>query len=360
LSRSIRRILATPVATAAAVPGADRYRKHFSAEAHLWTLIYHGLQGQASLRQTHEALNDPLFWTRLGLPPTGISRSQLARSTSSRPLACFQTLFTQLRDRITTGGQGRKIEIVDSSFLALSAKLAPWSQHGKHAPGVRVHTGFDLDTAIPTHLTITGTETPDIMAFRQRHWDDLVGWTILMDRGYYGHRLFVELRDARISWICPLHPQAVFTVSETVPGPWPVTSRGDRIVADQTIRLGSPNNRQGAVIANLRLITSVTTDGQVHRTVTDRQDLPPTEVVMLYRHRWQIELFFRWIKHELQVLHPLGTSRQAVELTLVLAAIIAMLAVLLATDRPSHVTTIAWVKGLATTFLLTIITTNSS
>lgn len=360
LSRLIRRTLAKPIATAAAVPGADRYRKHFSAEAHLWALVYHGLEANPSLRQTHEALNDPAFWSHLGLPPTGVSRSQFARSSTSRPLACFHTLFTRLRDRITAVGQTAKIEVVDSSFLGLSAKLAPWSQHGKHAPGVRAHTAFDLTTGIPTHLTITTTETPDIMAFRQRDWDELAGWTILMDLGYYGHRLFAELRDARISWICPLHPQAAFDVIATLPGPWPVTAAGDRIVADQTIRLGSPNNRQGAVIEDLRLITSVNAEGQTHRTVTDRQDLLPTEVAMLYRQRWQIELFFRWIKHELQVLHPLGTSRQAVELTLLLAAIVAMLAVLLATDRPPNVTMIAWVKGMATKLLLAIMGVDSS
>lgn len=92
--RRLRRLLTPLVARAAAVPGADRYRKHFPAAAHLWLLLRHVLRGGDSLRQTHaEVTADPAEWVRLGLPG-GISRSQLARSSTSRPTACAEVLFT--------------------------------------------------------------------------------------------------------------------------------------------------------------------------------------------------------------------------------------------------------------------------
>jgi hypothetical protein len=361
LTRQLRHLLTDPIATAAAVPDANRYRKHFSADAHLWSLVWHGLAASPSLRQTHAQLDDPAFWDRLGLPPSGISRSQFARSTVSRPLACITSLYTTLRDRIgAPRSRQDPIHLVDSSFLGLSANLSPWSKHGGHAAGVRVHTGFDLESAIPTHLTITGAETPDISAFRDRDWTDLTGWTVLMDLGYYGHQLFATLREAEVSWICPLHPQASFVVTATIPGPWWPTAAGDTMVADQTIRLGSPNNRRGAVLDAMRLITSVNAHGEAHRTVTDRFDLSPADVVSLYRQRWQIELFFRWIKHQLTVLHPLGTSRQAVIVTLYLAAIVTILGELLAAKHNANVTDIAWVKHLAQKLYLTILILDDS
>lgn len=99
LSRQIRCLLADPIAAAAHVP--DRYRKHFTASAHLWLLVLHGLSGNTSLRQTHAMVAaDPTFWDRLGLPDSAVSRSQLAQSSTSRPRTCFETLFTTLRDQL--------------------------------------------------------------------------------------------------------------------------------------------------------------------------------------------------------------------------------------------------------------------
>lgn len=346
---SIARALAVPVATAAAVTGADRYRKHFTARAHLWMLLDHGLAARPSLRRTHASISgDPTFWPRLGLPPTGVSRSQLARSSHTRPRACLLRLFGTLRAPVVGRGAARRLHVVDSSFLALSEKLAPWSRHGHHAAGVRLHLGVDLPGAIPTHVCLSGTKTPDIAAWRARDWAALAGWTVLMDGGYYSHADFAQLRAGAVSWICPLNAQARVVVTADRLGPWPPTAAGDAILADQTITLGSPNNRNGAVLPGLRLVTRRNRHGTVHRTVTDRGDLLATEVVALYRQRWQIELFFRFLKHQLGVLHPLGYSPDAVALTLLLALIVALVLVLLEAVRPANLADIGWAEVLAT------------
>lgn len=356
LPRHLRRLLTSPIHRAAMVPGANRYRKHFPALAHLWFLVWHGLSASPSLRQSHAiAAADPVFWSGVGLPPTGISRSQLARSSTSRPVACAEQLFLTLlghlpQARRRTAPWGR-VHLVDSTFLTLSAHLAPWSRHGQHAPGLRVHTGVNLALGIPDHLRFSLTDTHDVRAFRERDWTAWRGWTVVVDLGYYSHQVFATLRDAKVSWLCPLHAQARVQVTAARSGPWERTPAGDEVIADQVITLGSPNNRRGAVVPDVRLVTSRNAQGVLHQTVTDRFDLPAPAIATLYRQRWQIELFFRWLKHHLGVLHPLGHSPQAVLLTLYLAAIIAVLAVLLATDRPRHLSDIAWVRMLGQTLL---------
>src|SRR6478735_6640711 len=173
LGRRLRCILTTPIRTAAAVPGADAYRKHFPASAHLWFLVWHTLSASPSLRQSHASANaDPGFWTQLGLPPTGVSRSQLTRSSTSRPLGCAETLLATLQQQVPAAARvtpdwGR-VQLVDSTFVTLSAQLSPWSQHGRHAPGLRVHTGVNLATGIPDQLHFTLADTHDIRAFRDR------------------------------------------------------------------------------------------------------------------------------------------------------------------------------------------------
>jgi len=351
--RRPRRLLAPLVAEAAAVPGADRYRKHFSASAHLWIVLRHVLLGSESLRQTHGELSgDADAWERLGLPQ-GISRAQLARSSTSRPSVCAETLFDALatlarrQHRLDPDWvRLQRIQAVDSTFIALSSKLSPWSPHGGHAPGVRVHTGLDLASSIPISLQLTLTDTHDAAALDARDLAKLKGWTLLIDLGYYGHRRFAELRAAEVSFICPLQAQAVYVIDAAHPVPPITTPEGDVVLRDETITLGSPNNRNGAVVPNLRLVTSQNAAGIEHRFVTERHDLPAAEVASLYRKRWQIELFFRWLKHQLTLLHPFGTSREAVWLSILIAACVAILSSLIDQDRPHADSRIAWLRGV--------------
>jgi hypothetical protein len=344
----LRRLLRKPIAQGAAVPGADAYRKHFPATAHRWFLLWHGLSAAPSLRQSHAIADaDPVLWTRLGLPPGGISRSQLARSSTSRPPACLAAVFAALpRPGTALPKAWGDIRLIDSTFLTLSATLAPWSQYGKHAPGVRVHPGYDLGRRVPTDFTFTLADHHDVRAFRERDWTDLVGWTVIVDLAYYAHRTFAALRAAKVSWVCRLHDQARHAVTAAQHGPWLPTAAGDQVLTDQVITLGSPNNRNGAVLPAVRLITSRNAEGTRPTFVTDRHDLPPTDIVPLSRHRWPIELFFRFLKHHLGVLRPLGQSPAAIALTFWLAAIVALLLVVLDADRPAHLSAIAWVRAL--------------
>jgi Transposase DDE domain len=355
--RRLRRCLAPLVAQAGATAGADRYRKHFPATAHLWILLAHLLSGRDSLRQTHaELAADPDAWGRFGVPG-GVSRSQLARSSTSRPAACAEALFaavvTAARRHHAADSVWRtlaKHQVVDSTFLRLAGKLAPWSRHGQHTPGVRIQTGFDLAGAIPSELRLTLTDTADSAALLERDLTGLAGWTLVFDLGYYAHRSFARLRDHAVSFLCRLHPQAVYHVTADHAVDATPSSVGDVVQSDQTITLGSPNNRRGAVLPGVRLVVSRNAKGEAQRFVTDRFDLTAAEVAALYRQRWQIELFFRWLKYQLKRLQPLGASREAVWLGIVIAATVAVLTSLILADRPRGCSRIEWLRGVAVAF----------
>ncbi len=362
--RRLRRLVRPCVARAAAVPGADRDRKHFPAHAHLEILLDHVLDGSDSLRQTHARLDgQPGAWAALDLA-AGISRSQLARSSTSRSPACAERLWQEvlLRARAVRPDPEWQaltaVQVVDSTFLARSAALSPWSHYGRHAAGVRVQCGYDLADAIPTHLGPTLADTHDARALKERDLAPLAGWTILIDLGDYGHKQFVRLRAAAVSVICPLHAQAAYRVTAAQPVDPTPTPDGDVVLTDETITPGSPNNRNGAVLDALRLVTSQNQHGTPHRFVTDRTDRTAAEVVRLYRTRWHIERFFRWLKHALKTLTPLGTSPQAVWLTVLLAAIAAVLLMVAETDRPIAVSRIAWLRTVAQAFAPTALTSS--
>jgi hypothetical protein len=352
--RQTYRLLRPCIQRAAATPGADRYRKHFPAAAHLWILLLHGLWGSSSLRQTYATLlGVPRGFARLGLP-AGISFSQLARSSTSRPGQCFETVLAELSAQARRAVRPdptwrllRKVQIVDSTFLTLSAQLSPWSRHGRHAPGVRLHSAIDLARHLPTRVWLTGADCHDYADFARVDLSPYVGWTVLLDRGYYGHRLFARLQTAGVSFLCRMQPQAHYHVLATRTVSAKPTPDGDVLLHDRTIRLGSANNRRGAVLGPLRLVTSRNRTGQRQQFLTDRFDLTAAELVRLYRKRWQIELFFRFLKHQLTVATPLGYSRAAVWLTVLLATIIALLMTLLDPIRPAALSRIAWLRACA-------------
>ncbi len=352
-SRQVRRLLAPSIRRAARTPGANRYRKHFPTAAHLWILLLHGLSAAPSLRQTYAMLGTvPGLFARLGLGQ-GISFSQLARSSTSRPSACAEALLADViaqAQRAVVPDRSwrilRRVQLIDSTFLRLSVKLSPWSQHKGFTPGVRVQTRVDLARQMPTGLRLHLVDTNDHAALRSEDLAPLRGWTVLIDLGYYGHRQFARLRGAGVSFRSWLHPQAVYQVTAVrAVSPTP-TRDGDLVLSDETITLGSANNRAGTVLPGIRLIRSRNRAGRAQAFITDRFDLTAPELVRLYRYRWQIELFFRFLKHQLGLTTPLGQSRAAVWLTVVLAAIIVLVLALTETERPAAMSRIAWLRGL--------------
>lgn len=357
--RQIRHRLEPFVARAAHTPGADRYRKRFTAYAHLWVLLVHVLWQSTSLRITHARLAaTPRWWQRWGMQ-AAISFSQLARSSSSRPVACVETALEEIlvavRRQALHDPLARTLAhaaALDSTFIRLSAKLSPWSVYGKFTPGVRVQALLELGREVPDQLRLTLADINDHTALWQRDLTPWRGWTLLFDLGYYGHQQLERLGHHGVHFITRLQPQASFVCTAVRGVPVGLTPDGDTILRDWTIRLGSTNNRRGAVVPGLRLVSSRNQAGQVHHFVTDRFDLSATEVVMLYRRRWRIELFFRWLKYQLGLTQPLGHTRAAVWLTVLVVLIVALLLLLFMDAQPPGVSRVAWLSQMALTLLI--------
>jgi hypothetical protein len=347
---------------------ADRYRKKFLATTHLWMLVLHMASGSASLRQTHARLGaNTQIRRRLGLEQW-ISLSQLARSSTSRKPACLVELIEMLTKKIKAAPSFlnmcndeewkhlNKVKAVDSTFVRLSATLSPWSVHGGYEAGGKVQCGLDLATQIPQVLCMTTAQTSDQSAL----WEQVVdkdlsawkGWTLIVDLGYYGHKYFEHLMVGGVHFLSKLHAQAYYKVVDSKPVSqkegW-TPSKDDEVLSDEVIVLGSSHNRKGAVLQGVRLITCRNYKGEECRFITSRYDLEGWEVVELYRRRWDIELFFRWLKRQLGAVRPLGYSREAVWITVLVGALVALLWLLLESLQPPPpgMSRICWLRAVA-------------
>ena len=350
----LQRTIQPALEQAAALPGLDRYRKTFPALAHLWILVLHVLDGSPSLRQTHARLQvrDQL-WRAWGMHRF-VSRPQLTRSTTSRPLAgathLFHALCSQAQRRSIRDPDLRlllRIEAIDSTFITLSEHLAPWSKHRQAAAGVFLQCGLDLARGLPAWLVLHGREANDRGMLAKRPLADLAGWTVLFDKGYYAHTLLAALRDANVDFITRRYAPATYVILDTWDLPRFPLGSGDTVVADLLIDLGSPHNRTSTVVRAVRLIQYTTATGDLHEVLTSRLDLAPEVVIALYRKRWRIELFFRLLKRQLGLIRPLGYSRKAVWLTILVVATVAVLLVLVEGMRPPDTTRVAWARAIA-------------
>lgn len=372
LTRRLRRFLAAevprlrpPLRRGAARWRADRYRKHFDAVAHALLLIFHGLRRSESLRQSYAAFADCrglLALSGLGGADRddgviGVSFSQVAASNHSRPAAFLQDLAAELSRRVRQAGRGAGVPYpldlyaLDSTVLRLSLRRAPWLgpiSRGEQ-PGVRVQVGYTPALDLPDVLCVTTTRRNDCQGLDVGLLDDaarlaaLRDQTLVLDLGYYSHARFARLRAAAVHFVTRLHPQAavgeVLDLEVQAPLPLPEGAAGRITVqADRRVTVGSPSNKRGAVLPGLRVVVATVqplpaaarrgTHDVVYHLLTDRWDLEAAAVVQLYLWRWQIELFFRWLKSFLHLPRLLGYSENAVLMTIWLAVISHLLTLL--------------------------------
>lgn len=370
LNRTVRRWLAAtlrdlrPALKASANRcQADRYRKQFDHFAHAVFLCYHGLSGHESLRTSYPTFpTAPGLVTLAGLDTPdperlGISFSQLADASRRRPAALLSGVLPTLVARVRAAGVRpgtalpAALRVLASTLLRLALGLVPWlpATGGTDHPGGRVQTLYAPAFDLVEQVLVTDTRANDCQGFDALLFDDpdrlatLAGCTLGVALGYSSHARFARLRTGDVHFVRRLHPQAALRieaegpVQALVPGldGGPIT-----VQADQRITLGSANNRAGAVLPGLRLITATVAPAArarrqgasptVDRLITDRWDLSAAEVVQLYLWRWEIELFFRWLKHHVKLPCWLGYSRNAVELTVAVALVVHRLLVLAA------------------------------
>lgn len=270
---------------------------------------------------------------RSGLRTT-VARSTLAEANENRPSAIYADLCKNLIHRARALYQGELfikdlrelVYILDSTTIDLSLTLCPWAYYGARPPaGLKVHTQLDLRGPIPSFVHISSLKMRDNFfldsllveagAFyvMDKAFFDLVRlYTIHTKRGYFITR---PLRHVKFKKIKPI----------SIPD-------GGNVLTDYLVHcrgiVGARNYPE-----RLRLIRYIDPTRDKKLTfVTNNLDLPPQKIADLYKARWQIEIFFKWIKQNLHISAFLGRSRNAIE-TQIWIALVAYLLVAIAKKK---------------------------
>jgi IS4 transposase len=264
------------------------------------------------------------FQQELGIQ--SISASQLSRKHKQVDSALLEQVFMELVLRIrqnTAPTSLRKdFRIIDSTTIGLCLQKYKWAEFRKTKAGVKLHfrlAYIDDETVVPEKVILTPAKKND-----RSQLDTLVdevGLTYVYDRGYIDYARFDDYCERGIFFVTRTKKNAVIRPIESF------TLPSDSCVrTDEMVYVGTPQKRMENV---LRLIHTMDSEGNPVAILTNRFDLSADEIGQIYRERWAIETFFKWMKQHVRIKTFYGTSEQAVMNQLWMALIAFCLLVLI-------------------------------
>ena len=297
----------------------DRYRgdhrvKTFTCLDQYYCMTFAQLTGRESLRDIEaclRAVGPKLYHAGM---KAQVSRTTLAKANEVRDWRIYRdiTLILIEHARRLYAHQPlamnlkRAVYALDSTVVDLSLTLFPWAQHRQHKSAVKVHTQLDLRGNIPAFIRITGGQTHDV------HFLDHVtfeaGAFYVMDKGYIDFQRLYHIHQQQSFFVTRAKDNLAFTRRQSYP-----VDKNRGLRSDQAIRLTGP---QSAVHYPERLRRIHYVDIELNRRfifLTNNFTLSPWTIARLYKFRWQIELFFKWIKQHLHIKAFYGTTPNAVK-----------------------------------------------
>lgn len=299
-----------------AAHGADDSQRGFKTRTQLMAMIYAQLAGAVSLRDLEARLaSHQARLYHLGMGE--VRRSTLGEANAHRPVEVFAGLFALLVKQASRSLR-RKFDgltyLIDSTSLRLNG-LSGWARFSDEVCGAKVHVIYDPEADHPVYAALSGAKVNDITAAKAMPITP--GATYVFDLGYYDYGWWNELDGAGCRIVTRLKPNTpLHEVAER-----PLSPAGN-ILSDRTGYLPARlPGRKNPFVKQLREIRVTIDTGAVLRVLTDDLHSPAEDIAALYKQRWAIELFFRWIKQTLQITRFLGTSENAVRIQATIALI---------------------------------------
>lgn len=298
--------------------GADKLSRALDTKRHLTALLYGQLSGAVSLRDIVTGMaSHQVRLYHLGAAP--VKRSTLSDANATRPWQVFADVFTALLKQVH-GGLRRStadaVRLIDSTSISLSSLSTDWATFSADVFSVKAHIIYDPHADRPIYFAVTNSRINDITAAKAMPIEP--GTTYVYDLGYYDYSWWAKLDDAGCRFVTRLKKNTPLTVvhESRVPPHGHILS--DRI-GHLPQRLA--RSRRNPLQAPVREVCVALESGKVLRIATNDLKASAEEIADLYKQRWQIELFFRWVKQTLRIKHFLGTSENAVRIQIAVALI---------------------------------------
>ena len=301
---------------------SDKHVRTLPTKSQFIALAYGQMAGISGLREIVTVVNShaaKLY--HLGATP--VRRSTLSDANTLRPSAVFETLFTRLvglSHRTLRKDMNELVYLIDSTSLKLNELSAKWARFSATTCGAKIHVVHDPDADMPVHAVFSTAKVNDITAAQKM--PIVAGATYVFDLGYYHYRWWQSMHAQGCRFVTRLKKNTKLTLTRER-----LVEPGLPVLAD---RIGYLPRRQAATRRNpfqdeVREVEVRIDNGKILRILTNDLTSPAQVIADLYKRRWAIELYFRWIKQTLAIRKFIGTSENAIRTQVFIALIVFLL-----------------------------------
>ena len=231
---------------------------------------------------------------------------------------------------------------VDGSVIEAVGKMA-WALWRSDRNGIKIHCQYEILKGTPISMEVTDANTNEKAVLAEILQPNRI---YVLDRGYAKYSLLEEIMNVKSSFVCRIRDNAVYRTIENKALTGKAIKEG--IAFDKTVDLGSDPKK--LILKKIRIVTVKCNpknrpsrtggrggprQGQLIYIATDRFDLEPETIAEIYKHRWTIEIYFRFFKHILGCRHLISHNKNGIEIQMYMAIIACMLITLWTGRKPS-------------------------
>ena len=304
--------------------GSDKHCKGFSSWDHLVAMVYAQLSQARSLRQVEAGFNaQDTHHFHLGTQ--AVRRSTLADANAKRTPQVFEEVARSLMSRAERQLRSSCRELLyllDSTAITLKGLgFDDWTQaHStRHVQGVKLHMLYSAQTQAPCWQSITMGNASDVSQGRTVPLQP--GAVYVFDKGYYDYDWWARIDRAGAVFVTRYKYNAVLRLQQQLPVP---PEAAEVVLADELVCFANKTPRGGKRNSYDKALRRVTVARQGKRALvlaTNDLDSPASLIAQRYKERWEVELFFKWIKQHLDIKRFYGRSENAVRVQILTALI---------------------------------------
>jgi len=248
-----------------------------------------------------------------------IKRTTFSRANEKLDYQFYSDLFSKLYKQCSYQAPKHnfrfksKLISLDGSLIDLSMKIFPWADYNKKKSAMKLHVGLDHDGLIPAFSSLTGAKESEMKQVDL--WKFTKGSVLVFDKGYNNFSWHKALSSKGLIWVTRIRGNAKYRVVKELPA-----TKNLNIISDQIIEYTGEKSLKENLPA-IRLVNYYDPVTQKdYQFITNQFKWSAQTIADIYKDRWQVELFFKWIKQNLKIKAFLGNSKNAV-MTQIMAAL---------------------------------------
>jgi len=238
-----------------------------------------------------------------------IKRSTLSDALKQRDSRIYEKYYYSLFKNLNREQRrkfGNKINIIDSTTISLCVEKFDWAKYKSTKGGIKLHTMIDGDTRIPEHVIITNANVHDIQGVKKQVTHRR-GEIYVYDRGYACYRYLYDIELQGAFFVTRLKSNWNIKVLKSE------MHDGTAVLFDEIVEVDGP--KRSEYPKPLRVVTFYhEVSGKILKFLTNNFEMTAEMIAEIYKYRWQIELFFKWIKQHLKIKSFLSTSKNGVKI----------------------------------------------